>query len=126
MKGRYASLLLVPIAIFGSFLLYGCSESSTPRTKAREDFVIEYGDGSYVPAELTVERGQKVTFVNKSAVNMWPASDVHPVHFDYPEFDARREIGPGQSWSFVFDRIGSWQFHDHLRSEIKGEIVVVE
>ena len=61
---------------------------------------------------------------NASGEDAWPASDVHPTHEVYPGFDAERGVPSGSSWSYTFDRAGSWPFHDHLAPEAKGVIVV--
>ncbi len=76
------------------------------------------------PRTLLVPVGQQVTFVNRSSHAFWPASNSHPQHDLYAEFDSGHAIQPGQSWSFVFDRPGKWGFHDHLRSFYTGIITV--
>ena len=78
----------------------------------------------FVPGVLHVRRGQIVTFENVGNVDKWPASDPHPIHTDYPGFDARRTIVPGGSWSFRFLRPGRWGYHDHLSPWITGTIDV--
>lgn len=89
-------------------------------------WTISMGDEGFFPAELKVRKGDKVIWVNKGAQSHWPASAVHPTHTLYPEFDAKQSIGPGASYAFVFDRVGSWNYHDHLNSGLTGVIVVVE
>lgn len=76
------------------------------------------------PAELTVEAGTAVTFVNETKNAFWPASNSHPQHDQYPEFDSGHPIMPGESWAFTFDKKGKWAFHDHLRSFYTGYINV--
>jgi plastocyanin len=39
-------------------------------------------------------------------------------------FDACRGLNQEESWSFIFNEIGEWYYHDHLNSSWKGEIVV--
>jgi hypothetical protein len=39
-------------------------------------------------------------------------------------FDACRGVKQGESWSFVFNEVGKWYYHDHLNPFWKGEIVV--
>lgn len=82
--------------------------------------------GNFNPREIKIRKGGKVAWVNKSARAVWPASDVHPVHNLYPGFDARRGLSAGDSYSFVFDKVGSWSYHDHLNPEVKGVVHVVE
>jgi plastocyanin len=93
---------------------------------------VTYTDAGYSPSVLVVKVGTTVTFKNLSLLSMWPASGSHPTHGDYPTtggclgstFDACKGIQPGDSWSFQFDRSGTWKYHDHLEPSHFGTIVV--
>jgi len=90
----------------------------------REAIVYIDEDG-FSTAGLIVEVGDRVKFENKTDTSVWPASDIHPTHELYPEFDARGPIAPGGIWEFTFDQIGTWRYHDHLNPNVKGTIQVV-
>lgn len=81
---------------------------------------------AFEPNSLTVQKNTKVIFKNEDSKPHWPASDVHPIHSIYPEFDPRQGIESGKEWSFIFDKVGNWRFHDHLSPSLRGEIKVVE
>jgi plastocyanin len=82
-------------------------------------------DKVYTPKNLRIKVGERVTFVNKdSKESYWPASNIHPTHEIYSEFDPKKAVRPDSSWSFVFNRKGEWKYHDHLFPEIVGTIVV--
>lgn len=83
-------------------------------------------DGTFAPATLTVKKGAKVTWTNEGDRPVWPASAPHPVHTDYPGFDAGTDLRKGDSWSFTFDKVGSWKYHNHLNPTVKGTVVVTE
>ena len=83
-------------------------------------------DDGYSPVNVTIEQGTEVVFENNSDQARWPASNIHPTHEIYPEFDPKEEIPAGSSWSFTFDKIGEWGYHDHLRPSITGTIFVTE
>ena len=80
----------------------------------------------FAPSEIRIKPGTKVSFVNDDKFWHWPASDLHPTHTLYPEFDPRKAIGPGETWSFTFERLGSWGYHDHLAPYVVGKIIVSE
>jgi len=82
-------------------------------------------DEGFSPAQLTVTLGDVVRFENKSTRAVWPASDLHPTHEFYSEFDSKREVGPGQVWEFQFLKLGNWKFHDHLSPFHVGTVFVV-
>ena len=80
----------------------------------------------FFPEEIRVTKGTTVIFENKDEYWHWPASDIHPSHSIYPEFDPGGAIGPGKNWEFIFDRVGEWGYHDHLSPYIVGKIIVIE
>ncbi len=85
---------------------------------------IDFNGKSFSPSTVTIKLGDIVIFRNKSQQNFWPASSVHPVHTDYPEFDTKAAIAPGKSFDFKFTKLGTWKFHDHLNPSSTGSIVV--
>lgn len=97
--------------------------------------IVTYTDSGFSPETITISAGETVTFVNNSSRGMWVASDIHPTHTLYPEktdadclgssFDACEKTPVGESWSFTFNKEGSWKYHDHARASRTG-IVVVE
>ncbi len=92
--------------------------------EAIETLEVVYTEDGFEPETITVSEGDTVTWENRSEVPMWVASDAHPAHTDYPEFDAGEGFAPGGSYSFTFDRTGNWGYHDHLSSFRTGTVVV--
>lgn len=90
-----------------------------------EEIMVMTKDG-YQPKDLTIKLCTKVVFKNASDGPLWPASDIHPTHGIYPQFDPRQPVEAGAQWSFVFDRVGRWQYHDHLNPTIRGVIEVTK
>lgn len=82
-----------------------------------------YGAG-FVPPSLTVRLGDTVRWINVDADRVWPASDDHPAHLIYPEFDALRNLTPGEEYSFTFKKTGAWKYHDHWIATRTGTITV--
>lgn len=80
----------------------------------------------FVPETLRVNKGVPVRFINETSEWHWPASDLHPTHTLYPEFDPKRGLEPGETWQFRFERTGEWGFHDHLAPYMTGKIIVRE
>ena len=79
----------------------------------------------FSPSELEINQGDRIFFENiDNTTGHWPASDIHPTHGIYPEFDSKKPIPPGQVWTFNFDKAGIWRFHDHLFPDHTGTIAV--
>lgn len=112
--------------------------SDVQETVVVSNNVVTYLDSGFSPSTLTIKAGERVTFRNESSRAFWPASAVHPTHKVYPGsdiqkcgtaeerqiFDACRGIEPGSEWSFKFDNVGTWKYHDHLNASKTGTIVV--
>lgn len=104
-----------------------------PAQEPQEPRVV-YSDGGYLPDPLIVKKGTTVTFENAADNPMWTASDQHPSHRMYPTrggclgstFDACVGTPPGGTWSFTFDIVGSWNYHNHLNPANGGTIIVQE
>lgn len=83
-----------------------------------------YDGSTFKPASVTVKARDIVVFKNMSDGAFWPASNPHPTHTLYPEFDARKGIAGGQNYQFKFTKVGTWGYHDHLHNTITGTVVV--
>ena len=100
----------------------------------RFDVTITYTDTGFSPADITVQKGQRVRFLNTSHLEVWPASGIHPTHTLYPEkestdclgssFDACRGLQKGEFFDFTFNYVGTWRYHDHLHAEMTGSVKV--
>ncbi len=99
--------------------------------------VITYKDGRYEPDIVHISAGRRVLWINESDF-FWPAANLHPTHKQYPGsniikcrakdrvliFDACDNLGPKAGYSFIFNQIGEWKYHDHIDPRAVGTIVV--
>ena len=92
--------------------------------------------GGFSPSTVTIAKGEKVTWTSSEG-NMWVASAGHPTHTVYDgtsEADhcAPNYAGPipfdqcasGTSYSFTFDKVGTWKYHNHANSAQFGTVIV--
>lgn len=86
--------------------------------------IIILEETGFSPQQLTINKGDSITFKTTRGKPFWPASDLHPTHGIYPEFDPQEPIDLDKSWSFTFKKSGSWRFHDHLSPFYRGTITV--
>ncbi|MEK7090631.1 MAG: hypothetical protein AAB930_03530 [Patescibacteria group bacterium] len=103
------------------------TDSEKAMEKKMEAVIITVGtEGKFTPDPVKIKVGQTVTWKNTSDKFIWPASAIHPTHQIYPEFDPKKGVAPGEEWSFVFSKVGTWKYHDHLRTSVFGTINVTE
>jgi len=102
------------------------------------EHIVEITLEGFVLKNLEIKQGDKVTWINKLATEARVASNFHPTHTNYPGssiikcgtaeekniFDSCRNFGKGESYSFVFDEVGSWAYHNHLQPSKDGKIIV--
>ncbi len=86
--------------------------------------IIKIDDKGFNPANLVIDVGTTIVFENIGSNQHWPASNIHPTHDIYPEFDPKMPVEPQKSWEFTFDKAGEWRFHDHLYPVMIGSIRV--
>jgi plastocyanin len=88
--------------------------------------IIHLTSSGFVPQNITISKGESITFENKDTVQHWPASNIHPTHTKYFEFDPKKGLEEGEEWTFTFERVGVWEMHDHLFPEFTGSVTVLE
>lgn len=129
MRYKFILLFLIIVGFFAllSFNVLNKKENtkSCPKINVVTQTVIMKKD-SFEPENLNIQKCTKVIFKNQDKVRRWPASNLHPTHGIYPEFDPKQPIEPDKEWSFVFDKAGSWKYHDHLLPSIRGIVNVSE
>jgi plastocyanin len=87
---------------------------------------VDYNGAVFSPAVINIKIGDYVIFKNKSQNDFWPASNPHPTHTDYPEFDAKKPVPPNGKYQFQFQQAGNWGYHDHLNLGATGVVNVSE
>ncbi len=124
------SLVLAIILIAVSFATGVFLKKDTDITKLPKDEVVqsafvEITEKGFVPATLQVKKGTIVTFTNNDKSAHQPAVDPHPSHDSLAGFDSQTKLEKGQSYSFFFDKTGTWTYHDHLNPlTFQGTVIV--
>ena len=96
----------------------------TPVSAHSEIYTVIMQEDGFEPAEITVDENSTILFINKDKVDRWPASNIHPTHGIYPQFDPQKSVTPGSSWVFKPKKVGTWKYHDHLNPHQRGVITV--
>ncbi len=125
--GRYVKSIVV-LGLIGlcTIMAYVLVHHTTQNKVRSGDVTITYTNLGFDPKMITVRQGVTIHFVSKRSGYFWPASNFHPSHYLYPEFDAKEPISASDSWSIRLDRVGKWRYHDHLNPRFTGTIVVID
>ncbi|PIR38008.1 MAG: hypothetical protein COV34_02885 [Candidatus Zambryskibacteria bacterium CG10_big_fil_rev_8_21_14_0_10_42_12] len=100
------------------------ADETVTDTAPTSEVIVRYTNIGFTPESIRVAEGTTVTFVNESTSGMWVASDNHPSHTILPAFDQKAAVSMGGTYSFTFDTVGSWGFHNHLRPEHDGIVLI--
>lgn len=129
-------ILLITIGILFYLTRAGESETEPMRPQNREMrktqteneiiHTVKMTKDAFDPEKITIKKGDTVIWKNQDSDFRWPASNLHPTHGIYPEFDPRQPIAANEEWSFTFDKSGTWRYHDHLSPRLRGIIEVTE
>ncbi len=137
----FFALALIGIA------LAGCTQTQpqNPNTGNQDTAVptnatVTITEAGYEPQNVTIKMGGTVTWTSATDREDWPASAMHPTHTVYPGsgiekcgtaeqpgiFDACKALANGESFSFTFNEVGEWPYHEHLAVKTFGKITVTE
>src|SRR3989344_3577846 len=89
-----------------------------------KEYVGELREDGFYPNEIEISVGDTVRFTTALDAPFWPASNDHPIHSQYSEFDSKKPISADKNWSFTFNKNGTWGYHDHLSPYFTGTIKV--
>jgi len=113
------------------------TESGQSTTDAPMAATVTYNGSSFSPAKVSIKKGGTIMWTNTGDTSMWVASAQHPTHTVYAGTNLEEHCGTGandsfdqckagDSYSFTFDKVGTWNYHDHLHASVFGSVEVVE
>ncbi len=148
--------VIVIVVLAGAWYFWGGAAPASPNTQATGSSVpapntdtsasapvaVSYTDSGFSPASVTVRKGQRVTFTNNSSKDMWVATGPHPAHSGYDNtdrsthcaagyagaapFDECTAAQAGGTFTFTFEKTGTWNYHNHAVAADRGSVVVTE
>ncbi len=97
-----------------------------PTMQTGDTVTVILTEDGFQPEKITVRKATIVTFRSETGEFFWPASNLHPSHEIYSEFDPKEPIAIDKTWSFRFDKAGEWKYHDHIAPYYTGTITVID
>jgi len=99
------------------------SPSTEPEAMSQKEDTVTLSAEGFTPATITVKKGDKVVWINKSGDSATVDSNNHPSHLLYPPLNLG-SFNDGEKHELVFDKAGSYGYHDHFHPSRKGTVVV--
>ncbi len=98
------------------------SSNNTTATGANQASMsgsININNMMFTPSQITVAKGGTVTWTNNDSTTHTVVDDLNNVGGP-----ASGEIAPGKTYSFTFNKTGSFQYHCSIHPSMRGTIVV--
>lgn len=87
--------------------------------------VVEITPNGFVPSTLHVSKGTKVIWVNNDNLPHRIAADPYPTHTSLPALFAPQALGNKQTYSFIFTKPKTVNYHDDLNPTAAWEGVII-
>lgn len=98
--------------------------TSTPSATQEQKNVVKVESVGFMPKNITIQAGEKVSWVNNDTASHQVYSAVHPTHLLYPPLNTVGLLKAGESKSLIFKDPGTYKYHDHLNPSLTGQVTV--
>jgi len=78
----------------------------------------------FVPATITVQRGQAVTWTNNDTAQHQPISDTAQATGSDPYISANKALNTNDTYTYFFNKAGSYSYHDKTNPVLQGVVIV--
>ncbi|OGH39191.1 MAG: hypothetical protein A3B44_02675 [Candidatus Levybacteria bacterium RIFCSPLOWO2_01_FULL_38_21] len=99
------------------------AQSTTGATTKENVANVTLTSSGFDPKTVTIKTGTRVIWLNKSGRAATVNSAVHPTHQVYRPLNLG-EFPDGSSVQLVFDKPGTYKYHNHLNPAQTGTVVV--
>ena len=120
-------MLIIIIAIVGGLLLFipkktdkSESKNSLPSGGTNQ---VTLPDKGFSPESITIKKGGTVSWINASSKSGTVNSASHPNH-NLHRFLNLGEFPSGSSFEAIFEKEGTYSYHNHLNPQQQGTVVV--
>jgi len=124
-------MFLVVVVAIGAFSLSSNNNQSAVSTgtasllAAPAPGEVSVTAAGFVPATVTIKVGQAVTWTNTDSAPHVVASDPYPTDNALTGFDSQQDLSTNDHYSFVFDKAGTYTYHDDLNPyTLEGTVIV--
>lgn len=115
----------------------GANVSGVTSPKASMSATVKLTGSGFSPTTATIAKGGTVTWVSESGSPMWIASAMHPDHVVYDGTSKNEhcasgyaglapfdQCSSGGNYSFTFNKVGTWKYHNHVNKSQFGTVIV--
>lgn len=121
--------LIVILLAIGSLIYLTKTEKQQPGKvttppKVVTEAVVSITEEGFSPATIQITKGSAVRWTNTDSSPHQIASDPHPTNTSLPGLYSD-PLAEGDSYSYTFEKSGTYTYHDHLNPlKFKGTVIV--
>ncbi|HSW78988.1 MAG TPA: cupredoxin domain-containing protein [Candidatus Babeliales bacterium] len=122
------SLLIAVLILLVIVIVVAISHNPTKNNTtsiAKQSAQIAVTSSQFVPQVLDVKVGSSVVWTNQDSSPHWIASDPYPKDDTLKSLNSGGPKQKGESFTYTFDKAGTFTYHDELHpAELKGTVRV--
>ena len=111
-------LVLVVAAVAVGAWMYFANKNNVAQSET-PTAAVTAKDNGFSPATIKIQKGQDVTWTNESHAPLQIVGDLKTTGLQQSE-----AISPGETYSFTFDKTGTFNYHDSSNINHKGTVIV--
>lgn len=101
-----AAALIVVAIVVGVIL--GTKDKNKPGAISNVVAQVSITDGGFVPASISIEKGQEITWINSGSA----AHNVTADQSALPYLNTTEQMGSGDTYTYIFDKAGTYHYYD--------------
>jgi plastocyanin len=118
-------LILLALAIAVVVGIASKSNDKTINTTQETTANVSISASSFFPNVIDVKPGQPVTWTNTDSNPHWIASDPYPKDDALKSLNSNGTIGQNETYSYTFEKAGTYTYHDELHpTDLMGTVRV--
>ena len=122
-KWLVVSIVILSIGLASALLIQNRAKQTT---KAQPAVTVQITHSGFEPETVSVKQGQSVTWINSDTASHQIAADPYPTHASLPALFSGESLAQNETYSFTFDKPGTYTYHDPLHPASLKATVIVE
>ena len=98
--------------------------TNTIASRPSRTYSVYYDRGVFSPTNLRIHAGDTVRFENDNTLPIRVVTDPHPAHNGLVGFDSASEIRNKESFTYIFNAVGIFSYHNERNPNETGTIIV--
>jgi len=123
-KWFIAAIIVLVIGVASALAIHNRNKQGAQAVSSAA--TVQITDANFVPATVKIKQGQSVTWTNTDTRLHQVAADPYPSHSKLPSLFSEESLAQNESYTFTFDKAGTYTYHDPLNPTTLKATVIVE